>query len=187
MLTHTFQPQALIAPRTFISLIISALLPPASPTINPGGWVTIQLPLAYEPADSVPEAIKARIVSSAPKNTIFASYASIERLVSLSPSRRTSSASATTNNNNSIAATQSISRTLSQSRAKVEWTLATTSDPGGSVPQWVAQSWFMGGVPKAVVRDVGLFIGWIAEKRRAATEDTTNTEENDGASSSRGD
>ena len=154
MLTHTIQPQALISPRTFISLVISASLPPNSPVTDSNGWITVQIPMSYEQdANNVPESIRARIVADAPKNTIFASYASVERLVSLSPPIRN-------------AGNMDMIRTQSRSRRKIEWTLATTSDPGGSVPQWVQRSWTLGGVPKAVVKDVGLFIGWVAQNRQ---------------------
>lgn len=164
MLTHTFQPQALISPRTFIGLIISGFLPPTSPITESNGWVTIQIPLAHEPVDTIPQGIREKIASSAPKNTIFASYASIERLVSLSaPGRSVNTGNGNTDNEGNLAVT----RTWSQSRRKVEWTLATTTDPGGSVPQWVQRSWMFGGVPKAVVKDVGLFIGWTAQKRQS--------------------
>lgn len=50
----------------------------------------------------------------------------------------------------------------------VQWTMATTSDAGGLIPQWVQKNWTLGGVPRAVVADVGLFIDWTA-KRRAST------------------
>ena len=172
MLTHTIQPQALISPRTFISLIISACLPPNSPVTDSNGWVTIQMPLAYNPSssssnDSIPESIRARIVADSPKNTIFASYASVERVVTLSPPGRGSSASASASAGNGNGESGlGVSRSQSRSRRKIEWTLATTSDPGGLVPQWVQRSWSLGGVPKAVVKDVGLFIGWVARNRR---------------------
>ncbi|KAB8068346.1 hypothetical protein BDV29DRAFT_71649 [Aspergillus leporis] len=48
---------------------------------------------------------------------------------------------------------------------QVEWTMATTSNAGGAIPQWVQRSWTLGGVPKAIVADVGLFIGWIGRRR----------------------
>ncbi|KAE8378229.1 hypothetical protein BDV26DRAFT_262006 [Aspergillus bertholletiae] len=48
---------------------------------------------------------------------------------------------------------------------KVEWTMATTSNAGGAIPQWIQRSWTLGGVPKAIVADVGLFIAWMAQRR----------------------
>lgn len=46
--------------------------------------------------------------------------------------------------------------------------MATTSNAGGSIPQWVQRNWTLGGVPKAVVADVGLFIGWTMRRRETA-------------------
>lgn len=45
---------------------------------------------------------------------------------------------------------------------KVKWQMATASDAGGSLPMWMQKM----GVPGAVVKDVGLFIGWCDEKRK---------------------
>ena len=171
MLTHTIQPRTLVSPRTFISLVVSAYLPPNSPVTDSNGWVTVQIPLSNEQDSNIPESIRARIVADSPKNTIFASYASVERVVSLSPPGRAGNGkknnNPTTNNkDNSDASALDIIRTQSRSRRKIEWTLATTSDAGGSVPQFVQRSWILGGIPKAVVKDVGLFIGWVAHNRQ---------------------
>ena len=85
----------------------------------------------------------------------------------MSPPGRGSSASASASAGNGNGESGlGVSRSQSRSRRKIEWTLATTSDPGGLVPQWVQRSWSLGGVPKAVVKDVGLFIGWVARNRR---------------------
>lgn len=129
MITHTFHPAVLISPRTFISLVISANLPGST------GFMTVQIPLAYKQADSVPNNLREKITSSTSQNTIFAAYASVERVVSLSTDA-------------------------------LEWTMATTSDAGGLIPQWIQRNWTMGGVPRAVVADVGLFIGWTKCKRK---------------------
>jgi hypothetical protein len=43
--------------------------------------------------------------------------------------------------------------------------MATTSEAGGKIPQGVQRNWTLGGVPRAVVADVGLFIGWVMKKR----------------------
>lgn len=150
MITHTFKPAGLISPRTFISLVISAYEPESS-TINSDndnpiqGFYTIQIPLLFQrdsPNNDVPDAIKQQILSTVPKNTIFAHYASVERVRLLPP--------ATANAN---------------AERRIEWIMATTSDAGGQIPQWVQRSWTMGGVPKAVVADVGLFLGWVDKKR----------------------
>ncbi|OOF93680.1 hypothetical protein ASPCADRAFT_7253 [Aspergillus carbonarius ITEM 5010] len=124
LITHTFHPTALIAPRSFIVLVVSA------DRDRDDGFVTIQIPLA---ADSSPESIRQKITTSAPRNAIFASYASVEEVVAASEG--------------------------------LQWTMATTSDAGGAIPQWVQRSWTMGGVPRAVVADVGLFLGWTARRR----------------------
>ncbi|PWY77172.1 hypothetical protein BO94DRAFT_568169 [Aspergillus sclerotioniger CBS 115572] len=124
LITHTFHPTALIAPRSFIVLVLSA------DRGRDGGFVTIQIPLA---ADSSPEPIRQKITASAPQNAIFASYASVEEVVAGSEG--------------------------------LQWTMATTSDAGGAIPRWIQRSWTMGGVPKAVVADVGLFLGWTARRR----------------------
>lgn len=149
MITHTFKPAGLISPRTFITLVISAYEPEASSSDNSDnpiqGFYTIQIPLLFlkdSPNSDIPDAIKQQILSTVPKNTIFAHYASVERVRLLPP--------ATTDAN---------------AERRIEWIMATTSDAGGQIPQWVQRSWTMGGVPKAVVADVGLFLGWIDQKR----------------------
>ncbi|KAB8215995.1 hypothetical protein BDV33DRAFT_194734 [Aspergillus novoparasiticus] len=119
LITHTFHPKALIFPRSFIVLVICACLPLSRGT----GFMTIQIPLASEPG----------ITALAPRNTVFASHASVEQVVVMSD--------------------------------RVEWTMATTSNAGGAIPQWIQRSWTLGGVPKAIVADVGLFIGWVAQRR----------------------
>lgn len=128
MITHTFHPAVLISPRTFISLVISADLPASN------GFVTVQIPLVYKPANSIPDRLRGKITSSVPRNTVVAAYASVEQIVSLPTD-------------------------------ELEWTMATTSDAGGLIPQWIQRNWTMGGVPKAVVADVGLFIGWTGRNR----------------------
>ncbi|RAL06263.1 SRPBCC family protein [Aspergillus ibericus CBS 121593] len=124
MITHTFHPTALIAPRSFIVLVVSA------DRDRDQGFVTVQIPLTV---DSSPQSVRQKIAASAPRNAIFASYASVEQVV---------------------AAPEGL-----------QWTMATTSDAGGAIPRWIQRSWTMGGVPKAVVADVGLFLGWTARRR----------------------
>ncbi|TKA61044.1 hypothetical protein B0A55_10826 [Friedmanniomyces simplex] len=46
--------------------------------------------------------------------------------------------------------------------AKVKWQMATASDAKGILPMWMQKM----GVPGAVVKDVGLFIGWTAKQRK---------------------
>lgn len=129
LITHTFHPTILIAPRSFLVLVISADRAAAAAR-EQQGFVTIQIPLAVE---SSPEAVRKEIMAAVPRNTIFASYASVEEVV----------------------ATES----------GLQWTMATTSDAGGAIPRWIQRSWTMGGVPKAVVADVGLFLAWTARRR----------------------
>lgn len=43
----------------------------------------------------------------------------------------------------------------------IEWVMATASDAKGWLPMWAQKM----GVPSAVVKDVGLFIGWVKTKR----------------------
>lgn len=95
--------------------------------------MTVQIPLTSEPGYLVPNLLRERITALAPRNTVFASYASVEHVVVMSD--------------------------------RVEWTMATTSNASGAIPQWIQRSWMLGGVPKAIVADVGLFIGWMAQRR----------------------
>lgn len=44
---------------------------------------------------------------------------------------------------------------------KVQWSMATASDAKGVLPMWAQKM----GVPGAVVKDVGLFILWVSERR----------------------
>lgn len=168
LITHTFHPSALIAPRSFISLTISAAYngtPPlaaqeqvqAHEEQSPPrqGFLTVQIPLHPTPS-STPQALHQKITASAPKRAIFANYASIER-VELLPASGPASQTATESE-----------QSQAQAPSRIEWTMATTSDAGGSIPQWVQRSWMLGGVPRAVVADVGLFIGWTMRRRGAA-------------------
>lgn len=137
LITHSFNPSVLISPRSFISLTISAAYdsPQSEEQTSTKGFITLQIPLRSDPS-STPSSLQQKIASSAPRRTIFANYASVER-VSLLPAEPRS----------------------------IEWTMATTSDAGGSIPQWVQRNWTLGGVPRAVVADVGLFIGWTMRRR----------------------
>ncbi|CRG89834.1 hypothetical protein PISL3812_06873 [Talaromyces islandicus] len=146
MITHTFKPGALISPRTFISLVISAYEPQPDNTAahHQPGFYTVQIPLSFKTSSAN---LREKIKSVVPKNTIFAHYASVEH-VSLLDSPPLASESA-------------------NRQRQIEWTMATTSDAGGLIPQWVQRSWTMGGVPKAVVADVGLFLGWTDRQRRS--------------------
>ncbi|KAJ5088231.1 hypothetical protein N7456_011847 [Penicillium angulare] len=146
LITHTFHPGALIAPRSFISLTISAAYDNTqgstlgkAQTRPLNGFVTVQIPLRST-ASSTPPDLHQKIIGSVPKRAIFANYASVEHVTLLPP---------TGDNDPNL----------------IEWTMATTSDAGGSIPQWVQRNWTMGGVPRAVVADVGLFLGWTMRRR----------------------
>ncbi|GFF33687.1 hypothetical protein IFM46972_03982 [Aspergillus udagawae] len=146
IITHTFHPTALIAPRTFISLVISADLP----KFNPQGFMTVQIPLTAKSTDAIPHEIREKIASAAPRNAVFASYASVEQVVSVPTPAVTSN---------------SVARGRTGDANQLEWTMATTSDAGGAIPRWIQRSWTMGGVPKAIVADVGYFIRWTGRQR----------------------
>ncbi|KAJ9254027.1 hypothetical protein DTO207G8_3888 [Paecilomyces variotii] len=202
MITHTFHPSILISPRTFTTCVISAFRSDSTRNndISDGAsshdgldpeekeFVTIQIPIEppSNPSSEITDAaVISKFVSTPPKNTIFANYASVERVLSLpsniniiksprpsadvSRSRAGSmfsSRPSISNTTRPISAAGSAQPTSNPRSAIIEWTMATTSDAGGLIPSWVQRSWTMGGVPKAVVADVGLFLGWVARKRQ---------------------
>ncbi|EAW11806.1 SRPBCC family protein [Aspergillus clavatus NRRL 1] len=155
LITHKFHPSVLISPRTFISLLVSADLP--DPVAK--GFVTVQIPLTADPVETIPRALREKIAASAPRNAIFASYASVEQVLSLPFAVRSNSDA----------------RSSRKYVAQVEWTMATTSDAGGAIPRWVQQSWTLGGVPRAITADVGLFIKWTGHRRITSHPATSTT------------
>jgi hypothetical protein len=201
-ITHTFHPSVLISPRTFLTVIITASLPPDpspySSTTYPPSFLTVQLPVhksATLPAIPVPK----------PRRAVFGLYTSVEhvRLIpnpdnapASSPAARESAAEVeaaataeaagveaeeTPGSTGPVTAQPTVgaTTTLPQTQqsgnagkfkgtekpAVVEWTMATTSDAGGWIPGFIQRSWKLGGVPKAIVRDVGLFLKWTARRR----------------------
>ncbi|KAJ5728660.1 uncharacterized protein N7483_003168 [Penicillium malachiteum] len=150
LITHSFKPDALIAPRSFISLTISAMYDHMEEITMQGnhnnqnmtGFITVQIPLKSTPT-STPSDLHQRIISAVPKQAIFANYASVERVSLLPP----------------------LPSPTDINPDRIHWTMATTSDAGGLIPKWVQRSWILGGVPRAVVDDVGLFIGWTMRRR----------------------
>ncbi|KAJ5702844.1 hypothetical protein N7488_010392 [Penicillium malachiteum] len=106
------------------------------------GFVTVQIPLQSTPTSTPPD-LHQRIISAVPKRAIFANYASVERVMVLPP----------------------LPSSTGSNPDRIHWTMATTSDAGGLIPKWVQRSWTLGGVPRAVVDDVGLFIGWTMRRR----------------------
>jgi hypothetical protein len=154
LIVHTFHPQALIRPRAFISWTVSASFETGSGNGEPStesqteGFITIQVPFHLpDPTEkSEYEQLCAEIRESVPPRTTFGHYASIERVELL-------------------ASTTPETETETSSGRLIRWTMATTSEAGGKIPQWIQRNWTLGGVPKAVVADVGLFIGWIMRRR----------------------
>ena len=49
-----------------------------------------------------------------------------------------------------------------QEASVTEWVMATASDAKGNLPMWTQKL----GVPGAVLKDVGLFMGWTTKRRR---------------------
>jgi hypothetical protein len=56
----------------------------------------------------------------------------------------------------------SIERCTMVEDINVKWQMATASNAKGNLPMWAQKM----GVPAAVVKDVGLFIGWNDKKRK---------------------
>lgn len=52
---------------------------------------------------------------------------------------------------------------LVEEGTKTRWEMATASDAGGNLPMWAQKL----GTPGAVMKDVGLVVKWIGERRRA--------------------
>jgi hypothetical protein len=155
LIVHTFHPQALIRPRAFISWTVSASFETKSEngeqsTEAQTGFITVQVPFRLPNPTEASEygQLCAEIRESVPPRTIFGHYASIERVELVAPT------------------------TLETSSGRlIQWTMATTSEAGGKIPQWVQRNWTLGGVPKAVVADVGLFIGWVMKRRKGRLEE----------------
>ncbi|KAJ5747229.1 uncharacterized protein N7511_008925 [Penicillium nucicola] len=183
LIVHHFKPDGLIQPRAFVSLTISAATmslaarDPQNPETRQAteGFVTVQVP--YQKFnDNFPSdkfiTLYAKIDCNVPHGVIFGNYASVERVELLVLPRDRSgsvvSTSASTAGDN-IGQTKTLSSISTSAPVstdrRVKWTMATTSDAAGDIPGWVQRSWILGGVPKAVVADVGLFIGWVAQRR----------------------
>jgi len=135
----------LIRPRAFISWTVSAGFETESENgESQTGFITVQVPFCLSNSSETGyEQLCAEIRDYVPPRTIFGYYASIERVELLASTTETET-----------------------SDHLIRWTMATTSEAGGKIPQWVQRNWTLGGVPKAVVADVGLFIGWIMKRRR---------------------
>lgn len=56
----------------------------------------------------------------------------------------------------------SVERVKDQADGGIMWEMATASDAKGWLPMSVQKM----GVPGAVVKDVGLLVGWVAERRK---------------------
>ncbi|KAJ5799980.1 uncharacterized protein N7518_002048 [Penicillium psychrosexuale] len=162
LIVHTFHPSALIRPRAFISWTMSATFASSYPATQSSpchGFMTVQVPF-YLPKPNMPgsqfEGLYAQIMDIVPQRAVFAYYASLERVERLLlPTPASSDPSSTANLNTPATSTDRYLR----------WTMLTTSEAGGSIPKWVQRSWMLGGVPRAVVSDVGLFIRWTIQRR----------------------
>lgn len=136
------------------------------------GFVTIQVPFAL-PRSMTPgsqfEGLFTRVMDAVPPRTIFASYASVERAELFLPAPSSSV---------SPASVADVDEANALHGRRIRWTMATTSDAGGNIPKWVQRNWTLGGVPRAVVADVGLFIDWTMKRReRRRLEDDAQVEE----------
>ncbi|KAJ5975290.1 hypothetical protein N7481_008997 [Penicillium waksmanii] len=162
LITHTFHPTALISPRSFISFTISATYDAHSnePSHPSKGFITVQIPLYPDPS-TTPTAIHEKIKSVVPKRTIFANYASVERVAKKNRPPESSSSQQQQQQ-------QHAERERHVYPPLIQWTMATTSDAGGLIPQWVQRNWTLGGVPRAIVADVGLFLDWTTKRRALA-------------------
>ncbi|EKV05501.1 hypothetical protein PDIG_11360 [Penicillium digitatum PHI26] len=110
----------------------------------------------FEVERSQYEGLYAQIMDAVPQRAVFAYYASLERVERvLAPAPPASGPSASADSNTPA----------TNPGRYLRWTMLTTSDAGGKIPQWVQRSWTLGGVPRAVVSDVGLFIRWTIKRR----------------------
>ncbi|KAK2810357.1 hypothetical protein FQN50_003088 [Emmonsiellopsis sp. PD_5] len=88
---------------------------------------------------SVQLPIHQTLPSHVPRGVIFANYVSVEHIHVLPQEGNVSD----------------------DAPRRIEWTMATSSDSGGWIPGFLQEK----GVAKAVVKDVGLFMKWVDEKR----------------------
>ncbi|KAJ5200213.1 Serine-threonine protein kinase 19 [Penicillium cf. griseofulvum] len=168
LIVHTFHPRALIRPRAFISWTMSATFASSyQPTRSNRdyGFITVQIPF-YLPKPIIPgsqhEGIYSQIMDSVPQRAVFAYYASVERIELLPPPSLPPVSSGP-------------SSTPAKSPGRyLRWTMLTTSEAGGKIPKCIQRNWTLGGVPRAVVGDVGLFIRWTIKRReeRRLEQDT---------------
>jgi hypothetical protein len=148
LIVHTFHPQALIRPRAFISWSMSATYGdtyyPATRSDadceeahGPKGFITVQVPfyLAKPTApDSQFKDLYAQIMDAVPPRTVFAYYASVERVELLPPAAPSASANESTR--------------AQRPHQQIRWTMATTSEAAGEIPKWVQRSWMLGEADK---------------------------------------
>lgn len=75
-----------------------------------------------------------------------------------------------------VAAYASIERIrILPSNGDIEWIMATASDAGGMLPQWVQNL----AVPSAVAKDVDMFLNWIAGQRTGLGQTGSKSESRD--------
>ncbi|OXV06211.1 hypothetical protein Egran_06022 [Elaphomyces granulatus] len=177
LITHTFNPSILISPRTFLSLSISADFDPTTRTtaaaaaVATSGFLTIQIPVGLADTESsAPTPLFETISAHAPKSTIFAAYTSVERVLLFSPVSVSPAPPPPQSISTPGVAAPAANNPPIMGHSHIEWTMATASSAGGMIPKRVQRSWRLGGVPRAVVADVGLFIGWVARERERVRE-----------------
>lgn len=144
-----------------MSTTFASSYPPAQSSPS-HGFLTVQIPfyLAKPISPGSPyEGLYAQIMDAVPQRAVFAYYASlerIERVPSPTPPAPPAPGPSTATDMNSPATTP---------ERYLRWTMLTTSEAGGKIPKWVQRSWTLGGAPRAVVSDVGLFIRWTLKRR----------------------
>lgn len=126
--------------------------------------MTVQIPF-YLTKPIIPgsqyEGLYAQIMDAVPQRAVFAYYASLERVERVPPPTPLASGLPSAADSNNPATSPD---------RYLRWTMLTTSEAGGKIPKWVQRSWTLGGVPRAVVSDVGLFIRWTIERRERRLE-----------------
>lgn len=132
---------------------------PAPQSTPNHGFITVQIPF-YLTKPIIPgsqdEGLYAQIMDAVPQRAVFAYYASLERVERVRPPTPPAPGPSVSTDVNAPA---------TNPERYLRWTMLTTSEAGGKIPKWVQRSWTLGGVPRAVVSDVGLFIRWTLERR----------------------
>lgn len=146
-----------LAPRAFPVLIASAfrkVTSPDAPTQTPSSFVTVSIPV-----NITKFALPASLYSTGRnvtdgktplqrKKVVLGHYAAVELVRKVAIGRKDE-------------------RTVEGNEGgTIEWVMATASDAHGALPRWLQTM----GVPGAVAKDVGLFLGWVEKKRGNSSE-----------------